>query len=64
VEEFKGKATIVKVETDDAPDLVEKYGVTGLPVLVLLKDGQEQARLTGGSEATKANAKAMIEGAM
>jgi len=63
VEEFKGKATIVKVETDDAPDLVEKYGVTGLPVLVLLKDGQEQARLTG-PKATKASAKAMIEGAM
>ena len=30
---------IVKIEVDPNPELVEKYGVYGLPTIVLFKDG-------------------------
>lgn len=38
--DFAGKLTVVKVETDTCPGLVEKFGVYGLPTLLLFKDGE------------------------
>jgi thioredoxin 1 len=34
------KVKIVKIEVDPNPDLVEEYGVYGLPTIILFKDGK------------------------
>jgi thioredoxin 1 len=38
---------VVKVNTDDAPDLATQFRVSGIPCLVFLKDGVEVDRLIG-----------------
>jgi thioredoxin 1 len=41
------KVTILKVDFDKNHDLVEQYGVTGYPTLILLQDGVELKRVSG-----------------
>lgn len=45
--EMSGKAKIVKVDVDANPDTASKYGVRGIPTLVLFKGGKEVGRLVG-----------------
>ena len=42
-----GKATILKVDFDKNQDLVEQYGVSGYPTLILMRDGTELKRVSG-----------------
>src|SRR5262249_40373267 len=37
---FAGKVKIVKINADDEPDLSARYGVRGLPTLLVFKDGK------------------------
>ncbi len=39
--------SIVKVNTDDNPDIAQKYGIASIPTLILFKDGQEIDRFVG-----------------
>lgn len=39
-QEFAGKATFVKVNVDNAPEIATQYGVQGIPNLTFLKNGQ------------------------
>ena len=39
-EQLKGKATFLKVDVDEAPEVAMKYGVQGIPNLTFLKGGQ------------------------
>ena len=39
--------SLVKVNYEDRPDLVQRHRVSGLPTLILLKNGQELKRHTG-----------------
>lgn len=39
--------TILKVDFDKNQDLVEQYGVTGYPTLILMRDGVEKKRVSG-----------------
>jgi thioredoxin 1 len=39
-----------KVNTDDNEELSEKLAITGIPTLILFKDGKEIARRSGGSK--------------
>lgn len=41
------KVTILKVDFDKCKDLVEEYGVSGYPTMILMKDGKEIKRLAG-----------------
>ena len=41
------KVTILKVDFDKNKSLVEEYGVSGYPTLILMKDGVELKRMTG-----------------
>lgn len=45
--QLTGKVEFFKVDTDQEPELAQKYGVQGIPTLVLLKDGQEADRAVG-----------------
>ncbi len=46
-DEFRGEVKVVKIDCDKAPKLVERFGVTNLPCLVLLNNGREVNRTTG-----------------
>lgn len=39
-EEFKGKLNVYKVNIDDNPEVPTKYGVRGIPNLILFKNGE------------------------
>jgi thioredoxin 2 len=38
---------VVKLNTDEAPEIAGRFGVQGIPLLVLLHDGQEVDRRVG-----------------
>ncbi|NGX37918.1 MAG: Thioredoxin [Chlamydiae bacterium] len=59
-EEMKGKVTIVKVNIDSSPNLMEKYEVRGVPTLIVFKDGKEKKRAVGYQD--KSAVKKLISG--
>jgi thioredoxin 2 len=42
-----GRLKVVKLNTDEAPDIAARYEVQGIPLLVLIDDGREIDRLVG-----------------
>ena len=46
-EEYAGKLRVVKINADANPDLMNQYGVMGLPTLLLIKDGETVERIAG-----------------
>ncbi len=42
-----GKIKIVKVNTDESPQLALRFDASSIPLLVVLRDGEEQARIVG-----------------
>ena len=47
--EFAGRMKLVKLDVDAAPEVAARYEVQGIPLLVLLRDGQEVDRLVGAA---------------
>lgn len=45
--EWKGKAKVVHVDADVNVDTTTRFGVLGLPTLILFRDGETVARLQG-----------------
>ena len=45
--EYAGKLKIVKMNVDDNPRTPARYGVRGIPNLVLFKDGQVRQQIIG-----------------
>lgn len=45
--EYAGKLTIAKLNIDDNPQSPQKYGVRGIPTLMLFKDGEVEATKVG-----------------
>jgi thioredoxin 2 len=45
--EHAGRLKAVRLNVDDAPDIASRYGVMGIPMLIMVQDGQEADRLTG-----------------
>jgi thioredoxin 1 len=46
-QEWDGKVKVYKMDVDTNPITPQKYGVMGVPSLVLFKDGEIATRLTG-----------------
>ncbi len=46
-ETYKGKIKIAKLNVDENPSTPGKYGVRGIPTLILFKDGQVLDQLVG-----------------
>lgn len=44
-----GRLKIVKINVDEAPRIAERFGVQGIPLLVLTRDGKELARQAGAT---------------
>jgi len=45
--EYNDYFETVKVNVDENPELTEYYGVSGIPALLLFKDGKEILRMSG-----------------
>ena len=45
--EYGGKVTVVKLNIDDNPTTPTKYGVRGIPTLMIFKNGQVAATKSG-----------------
>jgi thioredoxin 2 len=39
-----------KINTEEEPDLARRYGIRGIPTLILFRDGQEAARVSGAMD--------------
>jgi thioredoxin 2 len=46
-EELAGRLKVVKVNVDEAPRVAERFGVRGIPTLLVLRQGREVARQVG-----------------
>ena len=46
-QEMQGKAMIVKVNVDENRDHAMKYGVRGIPTMILFKNGKDVEQLVG-----------------
>jgi thioredoxin 1 len=46
-DEFAGKVKVAKLNVDDNKDTAVKYGVRGIPTLMLFKDGQMVDQIVG-----------------
>ena len=57
--ELEGKVTIAKINIDENPGTPSKYGVRGIPTMILFKDGKEVDQIVGNHP--KENIKAIIE---
>jgi thioredoxin 1 len=58
-DELGEKVTIAKLNIDDNPDAPGRYGVRGIPTMILFKDGAPAATQVGA--APKSQLKAFIE---
>src|SRR4051812_33046277 len=45
--ELAGKVNIVKLNVDENPDTPAKYGIRGIPTLILFKAGKEVDQIVG-----------------
>ena len=52
-EELAGKLTIAKVNIDENPATPSKYGVRGIPTLILFKDGEVASTKIGALPKSK-----------
>jgi thioredoxin 1 len=59
-DELDGKVTITKLNIDENPDAPAKYGVRGIPTMILFKDGAPAATKVGA--APKSQLKGWLEG--
>lgn len=50
--EMSGKVKVVKINIDDNPGAPSKYGVRGIPTLMLFKDGKVAATKVGAAPKT------------
>lgn len=48
-EEFEGKASICKVNTDEQQELSTQFGVRSIPTIVFMKDGEIVDTMVGAS---------------
>jgi thioredoxin 1 len=46
-EEYSGKAKVVKLNVDDAPEIAARYGVQSIPTLIVFKGGQKVGEMVG-----------------
>lgn len=45
--EYDGRLKIVKIDVDENPETPARFGIQGIPTLILYKDGEPVERLVG-----------------
>jgi thioredoxin 1 len=48
-DEYKESAVVVKVNVDDNPSISQRYGIKGIPTLILFRSGKEEERVVGAT---------------
>ena len=48
-EQYAANARVVKVNVDDNPSISQRYGIKGIPTLILFKNGKEEERVVGAT---------------
>jgi thioredoxin 1 len=51
--ELQEKVTVVKLNIDDNPDAPTRYGVQGIPTMILFRNGEPAARKVGAAPKTQ-----------
>jgi len=46
-EEYTGKAGVYKMNVDENMSVPQRFGIRGIPTLIVFKGGQEQERIVG-----------------
>jgi thioredoxin 1 len=46
-EEYEGKVRVAKVDADANQQVLQQYGIMGIPTLILFKNGEAVERITG-----------------
>ncbi len=58
-EKYAETARVVKLNVDENPNISQRYGIKGIPTLILFKDGREEERIVGAT--SKESIARMIE---
>lgn len=48
-EQYEGKVSVVKVNVDENPSTAQRYGIKGIPTLILFNGGREAERIVGAT---------------
>jgi thioredoxin 1 len=48
-EQYNGSASVVKVNVDENPSISQRYGIKGIPTLILFREGKEEERIVGAT---------------
>ncbi len=46
-EDYEGKASVYKMNVDENMSVPQRFGIRGIPTLIVFKGGQEQERIVG-----------------
>lgn len=60
--EFEGKVKVGKLDVDSSPKTAQKYGIRGIPAMLIFKDGEPVDQIVGA--VPKAVLKQRLEGAI
>jgi thioredoxin 2 len=52
-EALAGKAILAKLNTQDYQQPAAQWGISGIPTMILFKNGKEQARKSGAMQASQ-----------
>jgi len=47
-DEFKGRLKVVKLNTEDNPEVASRYGITAIPTFLVIKNGAVVKQFVGG----------------
>jgi thioredoxin 1 len=48
-EKYSGSARVMKLNVDDNPSVSQRFGIKGIPTLILFKNGREEERVVGAT---------------
>jgi len=48
-EKYATSARVVKLNVDDNPSVSQRFGIKGIPTLILFKNGREEERVVGAT---------------
>ena len=48
-QQFDSKAKIVKLNVDDNPSVTQRFGIKGIPTMIVFKGGKEAERIVGAT---------------